>query len=107
MANNFEYKNHLNIAIIDSNHFARQGIASLLNNIFSRLQIKASVSDYTQVGIILEATKIDVLLLSGTKRQITNFDRLKFKKISESITLIYLSAYTLLRQTHYCGGREL
>lgn len=80
MANKHNNTRHLNIALLGGDHFTRQGIAALLNNIAPDMQINASSNDYAELEKMLTATPVDVIFLSGTDKYHAGYDCLKYIK---------------------------
>ncbi|NIY47846.1 helix-turn-helix domain-containing protein [Cedecea colo] len=76
MANGLAIKTYLDIALTGTNHYARQGIASLLALIDPTINIKISVSDCQRLDTA-SGEKIDILFLSATERYTTSLDCLE------------------------------
>lgn len=74
----FEPGGITDIALMGDDHYARQGIASLLQIMGSKLRIKASVRDYQVLDMVLEKTRIDLVFLSEPEKCNAGFDTLKF-----------------------------
>ncbi|WP_435927839.1 helix-turn-helix domain-containing protein [Dryocola sp. BD613] len=77
MINGHEIKSYLNVALLGADHYARQGIASLLQGIDATITIKFSLSDPTLLDIPL-ADKIDILFLSGTEKRYSGLNCLRY-----------------------------
>ena len=78
MANKLNNTRHLNIALLGGDHFARQGIAALLNNIVPAMQITTSTDNYAEIETILATAPVDVIFLSGMEKYHAGYDCLKY-----------------------------
>lgn len=78
MANKLNNTRHLNIALLGGDHFARQGIAALLNNIVPAMQITTSIDNYAEIETILATAPVDVIFLSGMEKHHAGYDCLKY-----------------------------
>ena len=74
----FEPGEFTDIALVGEDHYARQGIVSLLQIMGSRIRIKASVRDYQVLDMVFEKTAIDVVFISEPEKSNAGFDCLKF-----------------------------
>lgn len=92
----FEPGGFTDIALMGEDHYARQGIASLLQIIGSKIRIKASVRDYQVLDMVLEKTRIDVVFISEPEKNHSGFDCLKFiSKIKASHPNMVICMYSV------------
>jgi two-component system response regulator FimZ (fimbrial Z protein) len=84
------------IALVGEDYYARQGIASLLQEIGYKIRIKASVRDYHVLDMVLEKTSIDVIFISEPEKKISGFGCLKFiSKIKKSHPGMVICMYSI------------
>ncbi|WP_431624971.1 LuxR C-terminal-related transcriptional regulator [Enterobacter chuandaensis] len=80
MANKFDNKRPLTVALLGGDHFSRLGIAGLLKNIIPTMQIKASSDDYSLIDTMCSETPVDVIFMSGLEKYHAGYDCLKYIK---------------------------
>lgn len=124
MANGLANKSYLDIALMGADHYARQGIASLLKLIDPTINIKISVSGH-QYLTAAAVEKINILFLSAAERYTTRLDYSKFisklkKDCPELVICMYaahansllwvrgdIDAYVSLQEPIYCWRASL
>lgn len=96
MVNEFKTKQHINIALMDSNYYARYGITLLLRSINPESQVKISVGDYKQLDNELSTTHIDLLLMTGAEDKYhAGYGCLKYiKKIKTNYPDVIICMYS-------------
>lgn len=84
------------VALIGDNHYVRQGIASFLQVMGSKLRVKASVRDYQALDVVLEKTRIDLVFISEPEKCNAGFDTLNFiKKIKINHPYMAICMYSV------------
>ncbi|CAM3698552.1 helix-turn-helix transcriptional regulator [Rahnella victoriana] len=92
----FEPGEFTDIALMGEDHYARQGIASLLHIMGSTIRVKASVRDYHVLDMVLEKTRIDVVFISEPEKSHAGFDCLTFiSKIKASHPKMIICLYSV------------
>ena len=95
MANNPGTTQHINIALMGGDYYARVGIATLLTSITPDSQIKISVEDFQQLDAALSSFRIDILLVSGADKYHIGYDCLKYiKKIKANYPGVIICMYS-------------
>ncbi|MGC6389835.1 LuxR C-terminal-related transcriptional regulator [Ewingella sp. S1.OA.A_B6] len=83
------------VALMGGNHYARQGIASLLQIISPKIRIRASIRDYKVLDKILEKTRVNIVFISEPEKSNSGFDCLRFiKKIKQNHPQIVICMYS-------------
>ncbi|WP_421511316.1 DNA-binding response regulator [Enterobacter sp. JS8-1] len=125
MANKNETQQHLRIALMGGDHYARKGIITLLRSITPESQIEMTAGNFQQLDNVLSTTPIDILLLSGSDKYHTGYDYLNgLKRIKAKypgvIVCMYsapahssqwirgdIDAYISLHESVYCWRTKL
>lgn len=102
MTNNSQITQHITVALMGGDHYARNGIKTLLSSIRDDLHIIIIEGGYQELDKALSSIRIDILFISGAEKYHTGYDSLKYlKKIKvtqpEVIICLYsTSAHSLL-----------
>ncbi len=95
MANKLELQQHLNVALIGGDRFARGGITALLQGMYADIQITTSINDYQHLDDLLAMTPIDVIFISGLEKHHTGMDCLAYiKTIKASYPRVLIYMYS-------------
>ncbi|MEH0886909.1 LuxR C-terminal-related transcriptional regulator [Enterobacter sp. UNJFSC 003] len=95
MANKPETTQHINIAVMGDNHYARHGIETLLRSMKLDSQIITSVANYQNLDKALSSTHIDILMLSGAEKHSMGYGCLKnIKKIKADYPNVIICMYS-------------
>ncbi|HBI6862993.1 TPA: helix-turn-helix transcriptional regulator [Enterobacter cloacae] len=102
MTNTTQTTQHITIALMGGDRYARNGITTLLRSINNDLQINIIEGGYEQLDNVLSLTRLDILFISGAEKYHTGYGSLKYlKKIKAMhpdviICLYSTSAHSLL-----------
>ena len=87
MTNNSQITQHITVALMGGDHYARNGIKTLLSSIRDDLHIIIIEGGYQELDKALSSIRIDILFISGAEKYHTGYDSLKYLKKSKPRTL--------------------
>ena len=101
MTNNSQITQHITVALMGGDHYARNGIKTLLSSIRDDLHIIIIEGGYQELDKALSSIRVDILFISGAEKYHTGYDSLKYLKIKTThpevmICLYSTSAHSLL-----------
>lgn len=70
MTNNNQITQHITVALMGGDHYARNGIKTLLRSIRDDLHIIIIEGGYQELDKALSSIRIDILFISGTEKYI-------------------------------------
>lgn len=80
MTNNNQITQHITVALMGGDHYARNGIKTLLRSIREDLHIIIIEGGYQELDKALSSIRIDILFISGAEKYHTGYGSLKYLK---------------------------
>ncbi|EMB2680742.1 response regulator transcription factor [Enterobacter hormaechei] len=95
MTNNNQITQHITVALMGGDHYARNGIKTLLRSIRDDLHIIIIEGGYQELDKALSSIRIDILFISGAEKYHTGYGSLKYlKKIKATHPEVIICLYS-------------